>query len=268
MIPCPPTWETRIGPHFVVSEPCEETTGNRTPSPSAGTGPQLSLSAHNAFALETGHLDITNNFGNSNFGDQVVNEKSYPHNLGTLIVFIFFLLSGCSLAQNDYPPIIPNNVNTEYEEKEVIVERAEQAWKLMILLKNALQDMSLIPTMEKFMEINSHVVKEIIIDTWWNAILQEKNFSEAVKKVLTILYETQYYAASNFVFRRITEDVTKLDREVYRGTIELYGSLAQMKELVEKPIGSYQSFSDTVTRVENDFTKWKAIARLEYRTQE
>ncbi|MBU1070440.1 hypothetical protein KJ975_12805 [Myxococcota bacterium] len=196
-----------------------------------------------------------------------MNAVAKRRNLGTFAVFTFFLLSGCALAQNDYPPLIPTNAKNEYEVKEENVERAEQAWKKLILLKNALSETSLIPAMEKFMEINTHVVKEIIIETWWKAIRQENDFSEAVNKVRTILEETQYYTVSNYIFRRITEDVTKLDREVYRGTIELYGSLAQMKELVERPIGTYRAFTDTVTRVENDFSKWKAIARLEYRPQ-
>jgi len=187
--------------------------------------------------------------------------------LRTLPALAFFLLSGCALGRNDYPPLIPTNAKNEQEVKEENVEKAEQAWKKLILLKNALSETSLVPAMEKYMEINSNVVKEIIIDTWWKAIRQEYDFSEEVGKVRTILEETQYYVVSNYIFRRISEDVIKLDREVYRGTIEMYGSLAQMKELVEKPIGTYRAFTDTVTRVENDFTKWKAIARLEHRPQ-
>ena len=145
---------------------------------------------------------------------------------------------------------------------QLTIEGAQREAKDLKNIEDNLPEYSLIKKMELYKESLRSVISRIA-NEWRSAIKYEKNFSDEVDKLVGYLRDAEYYVTSNNVFSAIREQLKEGDKDKYKNTYELYAILSQLKEMTEKPSGSYMTYLENAQDLLKNFTKTKTLAEME-----
>lgn len=148
---------------------------------------------------------------------------------------------------------------------------ATQYESVLKSLKKEKDKKSIIPALKTFEEA---LVSELTnySEVWRKAIDDQVRYGElSTVDFSTALSITRIEYSRIGVFSKISaieeelkRKISKLDKQKYQRTYELYAIVSQLITLSKEPRGSLMTFNSTVDSLETDFSKALALAELEF----
>ncbi len=114
-----------------------------------------------------------------------------------------------------------------------------------------------------------YAISYLLIDTfilkpWRKAIDEKEDFNAVLRLNGQVLENYGIQKILECYKQNLAQMVGELDKSKYSKTLELYATSIQTYELFKNPQGSLISITQTVSQMQNDYNKIRALADLEF----